>query len=92
MKWKATITSRSSYSEIEIKRNKIVNIQVKINNINLNPGNYNFSLFIGKRGILPYDAVDNVLLFTVIKKNNSKKAVYFDLPGIVQATSTWILK
>ena len=87
-----TITSRSSYSEIEIKRNKIVNIQVKINNINLNPGNYNFSLFIGKRGILPYDAVDNVLLFTVIKKNNSKKAVYFDLPGIVQATSTWILK
>ncbi len=82
----ATISSRDSDLTLEFKPQEERAIRIMVQNLNLKEGEYDIITYIGKKNMLPFDYLKNILNFK-ISSDVSKQLT--KLPGIVFYTSQW---
>ena len=73
--------------DFEKMNNNQNKIKVEIKNINLTPGNYNISLWVGKDMYNCEDRIDNALTFSIINNQN-----YIARKELIRKDSKVILK
>ena len=84
-----TVSSRSVFGYIKIKKNESTILRITLKDLNLVPGNYNVTLIVATRGVPHYDILQHVMNFNIIQAEDGELIPHPQLGGVIECDSDW---